>query len=166
MDLIATATAIEETRHLVAEDQADAWEITSPADAAWALDKVLTARARRDRIKENFAAALAEAEREVADAEAAFVPRLEAWALANPPERGKTIRLPTGALRWRTVPGGPRVVDAAAALAWAERHLPSAVRVEKSVLATPLKEFALTVGELPDGVEAEPAREVFSVRDV
>lgn len=166
MDLIATATAIEETRHLVAEDQAEAWEIADAGAAAWALDKVLTARARRDRIKENFAAALAEAERDLAETEAALLPRLEAWALANPPERGKTIRLPTGALRWRTVPGGPRVVDAAAALAWAERHLPSAVVVERRVLATPLKEFALTVGELPDGVEVEPARDVFSVRDV
>lgn len=140
------------------------WAVATEGDAIWAVDRLLTARQRRDRIAEQCRAVLAAAERDVERAEAFFLPLLEDWARRNPPRTGRTIRLPTGSLSFRRVPGGPRVVDDAAALAWARAALPDAVRVVASVDRTAIKAYAAATGELPPGVELKPDDESFHVR--
>lgn len=133
------------------------------AEAVYLLDQVLTARQRLERIKESCAAMIRAAEADVADAERAL-PALELWAKANPPAKGKTIRLPVGQMGWRKVPGGPRVVDDATALAWAREALPAAVRVEESVDRHTIRAYVEQTGELPPGVERVADEERFSVR--
>ena len=127
------------------------------------LDQILSARARLERVKAACAELIREAEADVAEAEL-VLPALEMWAKANPPKRGKTIRLPVGQLGWRRVPGGPRVIDDAAALAWARQALPQAVRVEESVDRHTIRAYVERTGELPPGVEIKPDEERFGVR--
>lgn len=145
-------------------DDPTPFAIDSEARAAWAADKVLAARERLARIKANCQAMIEAAQSEVESAESFFLPMLEAWAREHPPRRGKTIRLPTGALSFRTVPGGPRVVNEDDALDWAEFHLPAAVKVSKKVMASVLKEHYQATGELPPGVEVVPDDERFDVK--
>ena len=138
--------------------------VDDASKAAWALDKILAARERAARVKAACAAMVAEAEREVADAEGFFLPLLEAWARANPPAKGKTIRLPTGALAFRSVPGGPRVYDDAAALEWARANLPDAVVTREAVLRSAITDYVKATGDLPPGVDRVAARESFDAK--
>lgn len=105
------------------------FSVRDDESAAWAADKILSARERLARVTAACAEMIAEAGREVDALEGLFLPQLEEWARANPPRKGRTIRLPTGALSFRSVPGGPRVVDEEAALTWARQHLPAAIKV-------------------------------------
>lgn len=140
------------------------FSVHDEASAAWAADKILSARERLARVTAACAEMIAEAGREVADLEGLFLPQLEEWARQNPPRKGKTIRLPTGALAFRTVPGGPRVADEEAALSWARQHLPAAVQVRERVIAAEIKGYVAATGELPPGVELAEERETFSVK--
>lgn len=149
------------------EQTHEPWAVTDEGSAAWAVDRVLTARERLARVKANCERLVSEAEREVRDAEAYFLPLLELWARANPPRKGKSLRLHTGVIAFRTVPGGPRVVDQAAALAWAKQHCPDAVRVREELAVATLKAHVeASAGELPDGVDIVSASEVFSVKEL
>ena len=160
-------TSAEIAAFLEAEDEPTsrpAWSVQTEADAIWAADRLLTARQRRDRIVEQCRAMITRAERDAERAESYFLPLLENWARLNPPTRGRTVHLPTGQLAFRRVPGGPRVVDDAAALAWAREALPVAVRVVERVDAATIKAHVLATGELPPGVEIKPDDESFSVK--
>jgi Bacteriophage Mu Gam like protein len=133
--------------------------------AAWATDKVLSARARLERVKAACAEAIREAQSEVENTELLFLPMLEAWAAGNLPRGKKSIKLTTGAIGFRTVPGGPRVIDEAAVLAWAKEHgIPGVIKVTESVSRTAVKEYVQATGDQPDGVEVVPSRESFDVK--
>ncbi len=140
--------------------------VDDPSKAAWALDKVLTARERLERVKAACQKVIDEAARDVEDAEAFFLPLLELWARENPPTKGKTIRLPTGALAFRTVPGGPRVHDDAAVLAWAREHLPDAVVTKQAILRTAITDYVKATGDVPPGVDVVAPRESFDAKGV
>lgn len=139
--------------------------IDDASKASWAVDKILIARERIERVKAQFQAALNEAEQEARDAEAFFLPLLEEWYNANPPRKGKTIKLPHGNLSKRTVPGGPRVLDPDAVLAWAKEYgIPGIVKVSESVSKTAVAEYVKATGDMPAGVEVVESRETFDVR--
>lgn len=157
---------MSETTEEAANEGDVPWVIADESRAAWAVDKVLTARERLARIKATCAAMIAEAQRDVESAESFFLPHLEAWARANPPRKGKTLKLTTGALSFRTVPGGPRVVDAAVCLEWARDHAATAIVVKETLSAASIKDYVEATGEIPPGVEVAEARESFDVRGV
>jgi hypothetical protein len=150
---------------MTAETERAPFVIDDADKASWAIDKILIARERVERVKRQFQAALDQAELEVRDADAFFLPLLEAWYDANPPRKGKTIKLPHGNLSKRTVPGGPRVVDPDAVLAWAKEHgIPGLIRVTESVSKTAVAEYVKATGDMPAGVEVVESREAFDVR--
>lgn len=70
-------------------------------------------------------------------------------------EGGKTrsVKLLSGRLGFRQNPSSMKIIDPAAALAWAKENLPNAVKVVESVQVTPLKSYAETTGEFPEFVE-------------
>lgn len=147
-----------------AEQAREPFVIDDAEKASWAVDKILIARERLERVKRQYQAALDAAELEVRDAEAFFLPQLEAWYDANPPRKGKTVRLTTGNLSRRTVPGGPRIVNDGACLEWARAQgIPGLIRVTESLSRTAVNEYVKTTGDLPDGVEMTEARETFGV---
>lgn len=150
---------------MTAETERAPFTIDDADKASWAIDKILIARERVERVKAQFQAALDQAELEARDAEVFFLPLLEEWYEANPPRKGKSIKLPHGTIGKRTVPGGPRVVDPDAVLAWAKEHgIPGIVKVTETISKTAAIEYAKTTGDLPDGVEVVEARETFDVK--
>ena len=103
-------------------------------------------------IKENY-------RREITDLEnrvtwlTAFDPALEAIAIAEgikARDKDRFLQLPHGRLFFTKSQGGAITVkDDKAAIAWAEKNCPAAVKVEKSILKTPLKGRT----DLPDAFE-------------
>lgn len=66
----------------------------------------------------------------------------------------KTVTMPWGTIAFRDVKPTVRIVNDTTALAWAEANMPEAVKVKKSVLVSPVKEYFLeNQFELPDGFE-------------
>jgi hypothetical protein len=62
-------------------------------------------------------------------------------------------------------PGGPRVVDERAALAWAVVNLPEAVVVPRARISVErIKEHVATTGEIPAGVEIVDDEDTFRVK--
>lgn len=150
---------------MTTEQAREPFTIDDESKASWAVDKILIARNRLERVKNQYQAALLEAELEIRDAEAFFLPLLEEWYDRNPPRKGKTIKLPHGNLSRRTVPGGPRVTDPDAVLAWAKEHgIPGLVRVKEEISRSAVVEYVRDTGDVPSGVEVIAAREAFDVR--
>lgn len=150
---------------MTTETEREPFVIDDESKASWAVDKILIARERLERVKNQYQAALLEAELEIRDAEAFFLPMLELWYDANPPRKGKTIKLPHGNLSKRTVPGGPRVVDPDAVMAWVKEHgIPGLIRVKEEISRSAVTEYVKTTGDMPAGVEVVEARETFDVR--
>jgi hypothetical protein len=148
-------------------------DTSMPRDIAIQIvDEIRTAQERAARIRENCAAIIAdarqradEAQREADAIEAYHAPELEAWLRANLKGDKRSIKLPTGTPSLRTVPGGLRLVDAGAALAWARQNKPALIETRESISITAIKAFVeASGGETPDGVENVSSREVFSVK--
>lgn len=141
--------------------------IDSPEKAAWAADKILSARERLARVKAAATAAVEQAEHEVQDLEDRFLAELREWGRGQLPRGRRSLILPAAGavLKYRATPAGWRVTDEGAARAWAHRHLPDAIKVtvRTSVSAAALKEYAASTGETPDGVERVAAGEAFDV---
>lgn len=153
-----------ETHPLAESSYGEPWRVTDEQRAAWATDKVLAARERLARVKAACQAMIDDAAREAQDVEAFFLPLLEEWARNNPPRKGKTIRLLTGALSFRTVPGGPRVTDAEAALSWAKAEYADLVIVSERLDVNGIKDYVKASGDVPPGVEIIEPRESFDVK--
>lgn len=135
--------------------------------AAWAINKVLAARAELERVEAACAERIREARANVADAEGFFLPMLEAWAAERLPRGKKSIKTTDGACGFRTVPGGPRVVDDERLIAWVnEQGIPGLVKSKtvESVDRKAVAEYVQRTGDLPAGVEVIEAREVFDVK--
>lgn len=148
--------------------QAAPFTVHDERSAAWAINKVRAARAELARVKAACAEAIAEAERNVAETDGFFLPMLEQWSAANLPRGKKSITTTHGRVQFRTVPGGPRVVDDQALIAWAkESGIPGLVRekVTQAVDRTAVKDYWQRTGDLPAGVEVVDPRESFDVVD-
>jgi hypothetical protein len=138
----------------------DPFTIHDEATAAWALDKIQTARSILAYRQSAAATWVAEAAREVAQLEERFLPELRIWGLAQlATQATKTIVLQTGRLEYRNKPARFTVAEPAQALAWAKEHLPTAVVVQEQVAAAALIDYARRTGELPAGVSRVPAEE-------
>ena len=138
------------------------WVIDSEERAAWAVDRILAARERLDRITRQTTVLLSGAESEVARTEENFLPQLQHWLTENPPRKGRTVQLGTGSVSLRRVSGGVRVVNADAAVAWAREHLPGAIArkvvTSERIVAADLERFVAGQPDdapLPPGVVVE-----------
>lgn len=78
----------------------------------------------------------------------------------------KSVKLEWGTLGFRTKPAKLVVADEAKVLAAAKANptMAAIVRMKESVAMEPLKAYVEASGEMPDGVELEPARENFYVK--
>lgn len=134
--------------------------------AVWALDRIMREREALARLDAQYAAMRAAQVAELERVEARFLLPLEDWARANPPKKGKTIKTLAGNLSFRTVKGGMRVTDKAAALEYARAERPELLRVKmiEELDAEKAKAHALETGEVVPGLEWVEDREVFDVK--
>ena len=118
-----------ETGECYGPDQAQPFAVTDEASADWVLEKMLDAdlearklRAKLKSITDNLGQQIKALDARVTGLERRFGPELRAYFEANPPKKGKTLKLTFGQLSMKTVPGGLRVRESEAALALAERR--------------------------------------------
>lgn len=135
--------------------------------ASWVVNKLLACEEEITRVKVQAKTIVARAEDRRKRLEERFGEELRAYAAARL-EGGKsrTLHLLHGSCSFRRIPGGPRVVDRDATLAWASEALKSAVRFEvvEHLDVDAVKEHVAQTGELPPGVELREASDSFSVR--
>lgn len=144
----------------------EGWECETEAEAAWAVDIVLSYDERLERLDEAHRTYRAQLERERQRAVEFFEPHLREFYEANPPKRGKTIKLVTGRIGFRKVGGGPRIQDKEKVLEWAREHRPDLVEVEtrESVPAAGVKDHVGKTGEIPPGVVVLDDEERFQIK--
>lgn len=152
---------------LVAElgERAQRFAVVDEGSAAWVVDKLLSYDERLARLKEQFLAMVRALEADKARFERRFLPELEAW-FDGQAKRGKSLSLLTGTLSKRTVPAAPTVADEAEALAWAQEHLPAALKTVPATVkldGAALRAHVKETGEVVPGVEWREARETFAV---
>lgn len=142
--------------------QEPAFTIDSLDTANWALSKISRAMARiaerrgaAEAYKAKIDAWLAGANETDGATVERLTDMLKPWAEVEIAKAGKAkhVKLLGGEVGYRQSPGHLEVRDEAAAMAWAEAHCPEAVKVEKRLVKTPLKEAIMKRGEVPDGVE-------------
>lgn len=149
------------------DDEPQAFRIDSEERAAWLVGKLLACEEERARIRTQADVMLRAVERRRAGLEARFGAELRAWAEAQlTGKRTRTLHLLTGSVALRTVPGGPRVVDKARALAWAREHLAVAIdtRLTETLRADVLRQYVAKTGEVPDGVDLAPPYDALNVK--
>lgn len=145
-------------------ERAPRFAVVDESTAAWATDKIATYDERIARVKAQYKEMLAGLERDKGRFERRFLPELEAWFRANPPKKGKSIKLLTGTLAMRTVPGKAAalgVTDPAAALAWCQEQFPGAVVAVPTLEPATLLDHVRETGEAVPGVEILPGREEY-----
>jgi hypothetical protein len=138
------------------ETQNEIDHIITEEEAVRLVDRLLTQEERIARLEAQFERMRSDLSREQQEIEAEALPLLEAYWRANPPKRGKTLRLLTGDVQIRSVPGrwgiNPKYEEEV--IAWAMLHLPDAVAVDvrRRARITKITEHIEATGEIPEGV--------------
>ncbi len=135
--------------------------------ANWVIRKIHDARAYAEAVKE-----WAEAEARRAQAEedgllTMFGPGLRAVLEAEIERakgRRKSVNLPAGTMGLRAEPQRLRVEDEAAALEWARKHCPDAIRVTERISRTALNQHFASTGQTPSGCALQDGAERFFIR--
>lgn len=140
--------------------------IDSETKAEWVVDKINVFHERQARLDAQYQAMKEALANEKEAFENRFLGELEQWAIANPPRKGKSLKLLTGTIGWRRVNGGPRVRDKSTAIDWALTFLPESVTSETvhKLDTDAIKVHVATTGELPPGVEVIDDEERFYVK--
>lgn len=99
-----------------------------------------------------------------------FCQRFEREAQAlyenRPDKKKKSVKLLTGTIGYHSGKESIHISDKTKALAWAKTNCPDAIKVEESLLKTPLMEYFKTNGAEPDGCQYKPATEHFSAKPI
>jgi hypothetical protein len=146
------------------DETPNGWVVDSEDKAAWATDVVLSKRERLARLEAQTQHLLHLARVDLERAEGFFLPQLRAFAEAHPPKKGRTIHLATGSLAFRCVPGGARVKDPKACMAWALQWCPNAIEQKPKLVADVVKKHVETTGEIPPGVEIVDDQDTFDIK--
>lgn len=145
----------------------EGFSVRDEASANWVIRKIVEARAYAERVQTWAALESRRAEREERFFMQRFGPQLEVWArerIATLRGRRKMIRLPAGAVGFRTAPPHLSVLDESALLRWCKANLPLAIVVKEQVVKTTVKHHILTSGECPEGAEVVPGGQRFYIK--
>jgi hypothetical protein len=158
MSTFASTATAETHEDVVDPEVPERFSIRDQATASWLVRKVNEARQYRDRVKIWAAAEIRRAERE----EQFFISRwgaeLEGWARQQiaGQHRSKSLRLPAGTVGFRSEPPKVTLLDEPAVIAWCEKHLRVALRVQTTVLKSEILSHLKQTGEQPPGAEVDP----------
>ena len=150
-------------------DWSDGWYINNEERAAFAVDRLLSRRADLARIRAASAAWIERAEKDLARAEAVFVPQLAAWMLEHPPAKGQTLHFATGSFAARKQPERIEVTDEAACIAWAKAECPelltspAPVQPAPRIIRAELTRLRALLGDVP-GTAIVPETVTFAVK--
>lgn len=151
------------------EIQLDTFAIDSEDRAEWLLGKLADLEAAAKRINENAAQMVQQLTNRRTALLRRFGPELQDLCeakRAEPGFKGKTVKFLNGACNWRAQKGGPRLVDAEAALKYLDEHdelFEKCVTVSTRVRSTDYVALIEEAGELLPGIEVVPESEAFYV---
>ena len=145
----------------------EGFRVHDEATANWLVRKIVEARAYAERVQAWAALELRRAEREERFFLERYGPQLEAWArerLAESRGRRKSLRLPAGAVGFRTAPPHLSVTDEALLIRWCKANLPLAVVVKEQIARTTVKQHIQGTGDCPQGAAVIPGGERLYVK--
>lgn len=147
-------------------DDLAALDLDDHAAAAWLVDRLLSYDERIERIEAQSRAMVSALTRAAERFRAAAQPELERYFAAHPPSKARSLKLASGTIGWRKVPGGLRTTSKAAAVKWAQKQAPHLVelKVVHDVRADALREHFAATGEIPGGCEVTEDEERFYIR--
>ena len=137
------------------------------ATANWLVRKIVEARQYAERVQAWAALELRRAEREEQFFMQRFGPQLEAWArqrLAESRGRRKSLKLPAGAVGFRTAPPHLSVTDEARLIRWCKANLPLAIVVKEQIVKITVKQHIQSTGDCPEGADVIPGGQRFYVK--
>ena len=157
-----------DTTHFDVPDPPDnAFCVTDELAANWVVRRIIAARAYADHVKQWAEGELRRAEREEQFFWMRFGPQLKNWTaneLSRQKTKRKSVKLPAGMLGFKNLAPKLVVLNDVIVLNWARKELPEAIKVTETVSKTSLNEHFEKTGEIPNGVQVEPAKEQFYVR--
>lgn len=117
------------------------WKITNLGQADWAMRRLAECRALADRYRDELLL-WKTAQGKISAAGEWFEARLKEWAISERTSSVKTIRTAHGTIPTREQKAKISVADETAAVEWARRACPDAVKVSESFLVSQLGETA------------------------
>jgi hypothetical protein len=155
----------------------DPFCIVDESTADWVIERMAEADARlaglRAEKEARISALRAQFERREKEIEnkrrwlsVRFMPELLTWAQTALTAKSRTVKLPSGSVSFRKVPGSTKVtiIDNRQAVAWAEEHAPNAVkRTEPTVLVSVLKGRESELPASAFDIDTTGERETFAV---
>lgn len=142
------------------------YAVEDESKAEWVVGKLTSLDEKEQLVKGQAAAILKDIANDRRRLDFLFGTNLRQWAQKSLLHGKKTLKLLTGTLSFRKVPGGLKVVDEKAAIAWAKLNKVPAV--EEKVVEKLSKDFLQkhmeATGELPDGCEVKEEYQSFSVK--
>lgn len=145
------------------DELTEQFTIETEERATWALGRIAATSAAVTIAKATAADYVQTAEKEAARTADFFGAHLESYLQDNPPAKGKSTKLASGSIGYRTVKGGARITDQTALVEWAAGNDPTIINTTttRSVAAADVKAIVSKTGEVPDGVTLTDDRENF-----
>tara|TARA_Y100000310_G_scaffold260204_1_gene269040 strand:+ start:1346 stop:1891 length:546 start_codon:yes stop_codon:yes gene_type:complete len=156
----------------VDEKSALPFVVETPGQALWCSGKMRAAEERAQAIDAQADVWIQAIRKWAADESAPYHQTVERMAELLEPwvrdqvvgQRKRSTRLPDGTVGGlRRGPERVEIVDEAAALEWCEEHLPSAIKVTRSVLKAPILARMKENGEVPPGIAFRPGEDRYYV---
>ena len=161
-----------ETIELETGEPKPEFHIDSEESANWYLRRLATIEGEKARVTAQAALIVKQLAADAEGLRYIYEPELQEFVrqeLAKKGNRRKSLAFLQGTACFRTVPAGVKITDPDAALEFARRNMPAAVNMIETLDGEAYRKFAekMRAGgaeTLPDGVEATPERESFSVK--
>jgi hypothetical protein len=151
---------------LVVAEVDERFHVRDEASASWVVRKVNEERAHRVRVQQWCDAELRRSDARERFLMFRFERELEDWTrqqLARMHGNRRSIHLPGGTVGIRIQPTSIVIADEPGLIAWCEMHLPSAIKVVRSILKTELHTHVKQTGECPVGAELAGGGERFVI---
>jgi len=164
-NIITHTVDLAEADHFTPPEMPEAFEVRDSSSANWLVRKILEARAYAASVKEWAALEIRRAEREEKFLIDHYGHQLESWARQQiNGSRRKSIKLPAGAVGFRTESTKLDTLDEDKLVKWCRRSLPAALQIQTHVLKSVIKEHLEKTGECPDGAEIGGGGQRFYIR--
>jgi hypothetical protein len=151
---------------LVVAEVDERFHVRDAASASWVVRKVNEERAHRVRVQQWCDAELRRSEARERFLLFRFERELEDWTrqqLALRHGNRRSIYFPGGTVAIRIQPTSIVIADEPMLISWCETHLPSAIKVVRSLSKTELHAHVKRSGEIPDGAQLAGGGERFVI---
>ena len=162
---------LEETEDMLAEvleaevsSEDEEFRVTDENSCNWVVRKIVSAEDELKRIKSQYNARKKELERRIEFFEKRFGHEMEQWTSQNLPYNRKSIKLQNGTVGFRKSRETIKIVDKEENIEWVKNNCPDALRQKEYTTKTEQIEHLQETGEMPAGVDLQPAENKFYIK--